>query len=229
MVRVNETVTVKLDKNDGHFEILADPDLVLKMREGEKVDTEKALAILEIYKDASKAEKASLNDMNRVFGTQDPISIAQTIILKGNFHPTTEQKKKMQEKIRNQVISILMTNSTDPRTKLPHTRERIEWALQEAKVHIDFKSAREQVDNVLKQIRPVLPISFGMAKINFIVPSNYAASVYGQIHRLGKVTKENWLGDGNLEISMEVPSGLKVEVIGQLGNMTKGEIIVKEE
>ncbi|MBR9680925.1 MAG: ribosome assembly factor SBDS [Candidatus Altiarchaeota archaeon] len=229
MVQVNEAVVVKYDKSDAHFEILADPDLVLKAREGDDIDVSKALAVFEIYKNASKAEKASLSEVQRVFGTDDPIKVAHTIILKGIFHPTTAQKKVMMERIKQQIIGILMQNSTDPRTKLPHTRERIEWGLNEARVKIEFKSAREQIDTVLKAIRVVLPISFGTAKLQVIVPSNYAASVYGQIRHLGKVIKESWLSNGSLEVTLEVPAGLKVDVITTLGNLTKGEIMVKEE
>ena len=229
MVQVNEAVVIKYERDGAHFEILADPDLVLKAREGDEIDVSKALAVFEIYKDASKAEKASLSEVQRIFGTDDPLKAAHTIILKGIFHPTTVQKRAMMDKIRNQLISILMQNSTDPRTKLPHTRERIEWAFNESRVKIEFKSAREQIDTVLKAIRVVLPISFGTAKLGVIVPSNYAASVYGQIRRLGKVIKENWLSNGSLEVTLEVPSGLRVDVITTLGNLTKGEIIVKEE
>ncbi|MBR9689431.1 MAG: ribosome assembly factor SBDS, partial [Candidatus Altiarchaeota archaeon] len=138
-------------------------------------------------------------------------------------------KRTMIAVIRKQVIGIVMQNSMDPRTKLPHTRDRIEWAFNEAKVKVDFRPAREQVEGVLKEIRLVLPISFGTSKLQVIVPARYAPSAYGKIRGMGKLLKEQWLGNGSLEVTLEVPSGLKIDIMTELGDLTKGEAMVTEK
>ncbi|MBR9689922.1 MAG: ribosome assembly factor SBDS, partial [Candidatus Altiarchaeota archaeon] len=110
MVRIDDAVVVKYTK-DGHFEILADPDSVLDLRNGKDIDVAGALAVLNIFKDAGAADKASESELIRVFKTDDPVKIAEEIMKNGDFQPTAEQKRKMITVIRKQVIGIVMQNS----------------------------------------------------------------------------------------------------------------------
>ena len=84
------------------------------------------------------------------------------------------------------------------------------------------------MSRIIKELRPVLPIKFGRTALDIRLPPEYAPSVYGRAVRMGTIKKEEWLGDGSLRLVMEVPSGMKVDVIEELGNLTKGEVIVKE-
>lgn len=227
MVRVDDAAIIRLERG-GRFEVLADPDAVLKIREGKDVPLSEALAIVEIFKDARAADKVSIADIKKAFGTDSVEAVAYDILRKGEFHLTTEQKRTMVKRVRNQVIEMISRNSVDPRTKLPHTRERIEWALNEAKVKIDDRPVAQQVDGIVKMIRPVLPINFGTTVLELTVPSKYAPSLYGRIKGMGKLVKEQWLANGSLQVRLEVPSGAKVDVISKLGDATKGELIVKE-
>ena len=229
MVRIDEAAIVSYTNSGLKFEILADPDAVLKFREGKDIDLRNALALLEIYKDGRRAEKASESDLNKVFGTINPEEIAKVILKKGDFHPTTEQKRKMLEKVRKQIIELIVSNSVDPRNNLPHTRERIEWGLNESKVKIELRSASEQLDGIVKEVRLVLPLRFGTTKLRIVVPSKYAPSLYGKIKKLGKIMKESWLANGSLQVTVEVPSGQKIDIMTDLGNATSGEVMVKEE
>jgi ribosome maturation protein SDO1 len=228
MVRVDDAAIIRLERGGARFEVLADPDAVLAIREGKKVQLNDALAVTEIFKDARAADKAGTADIKKVFGTETVEDAAMEIILKGEFHLTTEQKRKMAQRVRNQVVEMIARNSVDPRTKLPHTRERIEWALNEAGVKIDDRPVARQVDEIIKKIRPVLPISFGTAVLEVIVPSQYAPSLYGMLKGMGKLTKEQWLANGSLQVRLEVPSGTKVDIMDKLGDATKGEAIIKE-
>ena len=227
MVRVDDAAIIRLERG-GRFEILADPDAVLAIREGKQVPLSDALAVMEIFKDARAADKASTADIKKAFGTETIEDAALEILKKGEFHLTTEQKREMVKRVRKQIIESIARNSVDPRTKLPHTRERIEWALKETGVKIDDRPVARQVDEIVKAIRPVLPISFGTTVLEIIVPSQYAPSLYGRLKGMGKLVKEQWLANGSLQVRLEVPSGAKVEIIGKLGDATRGETIVKE-
>jgi ribosome maturation protein SDO1 len=229
VVRIDEAIVVAYEKNGVSFEVLVDPNAVLDYREGKNVDARSALAVFEIFRDARKADKAGEADMVKAFGFSETEGVALEIMKKGEFHPTTEQKRQMLEKVRKQVIEMIVKNAVDPRTNLPHTRDRINWAIEEAKVKIDLRAPSQQVNEVVKEIRLVLPMRFGTAKLRVIVPSAFAHSIYGKIRSLGKVTRESWLANGSLQAVIEVPSGMKVDVITELGNFTKGEAIVKEE
>ncbi len=227
MVRIEDAIVVKYER-DGHFEVLADPEMALAIKEGRSQDVRGALAAFEVFKDARKAEKASESEIERVFDTLDLEAVAGEIIRKGEFNPTTEQKRRMIREIRNRLIELVRQNSLDPRTKLPHTRERIEWAFENARVKVELRPAEEQLQQVVKELRKVLPLSFGTAKLEVHVPAQHAPSLYGKLHKLGNVLKEEWLGDGSLMLRIEVPSGMKVDVISELGELTKGDVMVKE-
>jgi len=228
MVRIEDAVIVKYEKMGHRFEILVDPEAVMKLREGEKVDVREALAVEEIFKDARKAEKVSEVEMEKIFGTTDIAEVARVIMKEGEFHPTTEQKRRLLDQIRRQLIEIIARNSVDPRTGLPHTRERIERALEEARVQIKLAPAASQINEVVKALRPILPLKFGTTNLVVTIPNRYAPGLYGKIKGMAKILREEWLPTG-LMLRVEIPSGYKVDFIEFLGNATRGEAIVKEE
>ncbi len=226
-VPLEKAIVVKLEKLGKTFEVLADPDGVLDLREGKKVNVRDILAIDEIFKDARKGERASEEDIMKVFGTTDIEKVAEIIIKEGEFRPTAEQRRKMLERIRKQIIELIARNSVDPRTNLPHPRERIENALEQAKVKIDLRPAAEQINEVVKALRPILPLKFGTVKLQLIIPMKYANSVYGKVKREAKVLREQWSSSGVI-LWVEVPSGMKVEFMEMIANLTRGEAGVKE-
>ncbi len=229
MVKIEDASNVSIDKNGIHFEILADPDAVLAFREGKEIRLRESLAVFEIFKNANRADTASESDLQKAFGTLELEVIIKEILKKGKFHPTTEQKKKMVEKVKLQLIELVVQNSVDPRNNLPHTRDRILWAFNEAKVKIELSSASEQLNGIVKELRLVLPLKFGTTKLRIVVPAKFAPSLYGKVKSLGKVLKESWLANGSLQATIEIPSGRKVDIMTELGDATKGEVMIKEE
>ena len=228
MVRIDDATIIRYEREGHRFEVLADPDAVLAIREGKEVNPREAFAIVEVFKDARKADKASEELMQKVFGTSNEEEVAMRIAREGEFHMTTDQKKEAVAKIRKQIIESVVRNSIDPRTNLPHTRERVELALNKVHVNIDMRPAQQQMQDVIKALQPVLPLKFGKTRLRIVIPPQYSQSTYGLVHKIGKVLREDWLGDGSLQLRLEVPSGMKVDVIEQLGNATKGEITVTE-
>ena len=75
--------------------MLVDPDLTLAFRSGEDVDIREVLAVEKIFKDSKKGEKASEELMQEIFGTTNPLEVAEKIIRKGEIQVTTEQRRKM--------------------------------------------------------------------------------------------------------------------------------------
>ena len=227
-ISLDDAVVVRYEKGGERFEILVDPDAVLKLRQGGEIDFREALAVQDVFKDARKAERASETALEKVFETTDPIQAAAVIMKQGEFHPTAEQKKKMLEQIRKQIIELIARNSVDPRTNLPHTHDRLEWALDQAKVKIELAPAAQQLNSITKELRVVLPLKFGTTKIQITIPNKYAPSLYGQVKSRAKVLREQWMANG-LVLRLELPSGLKTEFYDFLNNATKGEIVIKEE
>ena len=115
---------------------------------------------------------------------------------------------KEREEKRRQIINIIHVNAIDPKTGLPHPAQRIENAIEEAKVHIDEnKSAEDQVEGILDKLRPIIPIKFEKKKMQVILPPKYASQSYHVIKSYGE-HKEEWLGDGSLRVVIELPAGI---------------------
>jgi ribosome maturation protein SDO1 len=89
------------------------------------------------------------------------------------------------------VIAIIARNAINPQTKLPHPPARIELAMEEARVKIDlFKPAEEQVPDVLKVLRPLIPIKFEKKEVAVKVPPQYAGRAAGEVKHYGEVKRQ---------------------------------------
>lgn len=226
MVRVEDAIVARLTKGEHKFEILVDPVKAQEFKDG-KAKIEDVLAVREVFKDVKAAERASTDLMKDVFKTSDPLRVAEEIIRRGMVQLTTEQRRKMVEETRNRVINFIVQNAIDPRTGLPHPRTRIENALSEIRMNLDpFKPAEEQVDQIITDLRPILPLKFEKKKLAIKFPAQYAHHSYGYAKSLG-IQKEQWLNDGSLVVVIEIPGGLQNEVIDRVNSLTKGSGEVK--
>ena len=228
MVSLDDAIIARYEKKGRHFEILVDPEAAEKVMEGKEVNILENLAIDTIFKDARKGEKAGEESIKEIFGTDDISKIAIKIIKEGEIQLTVKQRREMQERKRKSIIDWIARSSMDPRTKLPHPRERIELAIEEAGINIDpFKSVEEQVKKIVEAIRPILPISIQNVRVEIKVPAQYTGKAYGEIVKMVKILKEEWLSDGTFKCVVEMPAGLQAEVYDRLNAITKGEVVTR--
>ncbi|HHF55769.1 MAG TPA: ribosome assembly factor SBDS [Thermoplasmatales archaeon] len=228
MVSLDEAIVARYEKKGKHFEILVDPKAVEMVIEGKEINILDYLAIDIIFKDARKGDKASEEALQEIFGTTDVAEIAIRIIKEGDFQLTTKQRKEMQEKKKRAIVDYIARSAMDPHTKLPHPRDRIERAIEEAGVHIDaFKPVEEQIKKIIAAIRPILPISIENVKVEVKIPAQYAGRAYGEIINMAKMLKEEWLPDGSFRCIVEIPAGMQTQFYDKLNAMTKGEVVTR--
>ena len=227
MVRVEDAIVARLERFGQKFEILVDSNLAMDVKHGKDVPLDSLMAIQRVFKDPKAGDEQSAENIKKVFQTDDLNIIVKKIIQDGDVQLTTEQRRAFLEKKRLEIINFISRNAIDPKTKTPHPPQRIENCLEQAKVHIDaFKSTEEQVNEIIKAIRHIIPIS--MAKIDFAVkiPSQYAGKTSSIIHKY-EMKKEEWLNDGSLAAEFSLPAGAKQDLLNELNSSTHGEIIVK--
>ncbi|MBP2132459.1 ribosome maturation protein SDO1 [Methanomicrobium sp. W14] len=228
MISLEQAVVARLESHGERFEILVDPDKAALIRQGENVNLEDAVAALFVFENASKTDKASDESLKKAFETTDFATIAEKIIKKGEIHLTSEQRKEMIEKKRSQVITFISRNSINPQTKLPHPPKRIEMAMEEARVSIDpFKHVDEQVKDVIKALRPILPIKFAEMRFAVRIPANYAPKAYGEIASSTTLEKEEWQRDGSWICVCRIPAGIQEEFYDMINRLSKGDGEVK--
>lgn len=225
MVTLEDAVIARLDREGHHFEVLVDPELARKLRDGQEVDMAQVLAADEVFKDSSAADRASDAFLEEVFGTTAPHDVARQIIEKGEIQLTTDQRRKMVEQRRKQVVNRIVRNAVNPQTKTPHPPERIENALEEAKVQIDpFKPVDVQVQSVLDAIRPLIPISMEEVRISVTLPPEETGKAYGVVRSVGTLVQEEWREDGSWTGVVEMPAGSQEDFFDQLNEKTHGNV-----
>lgn len=231
MVNIDETIIARLESYGEKFEILVDPDLAADFRnpDNEKeINIEDILAVEEIFKDSKKGDKASDESMKKVFDTTDVLEVAEQILKKGNIQITAEQRRKMQEDKRKQVISTIAREGINPQNGLPHPATRIENAMNEAKVKIDpFKSVDEQVQIALKAIKVLIPIKFEKVRVAVRLPNTATGQAYSAIRPFGKIITEEWQDDGSWIAIVEMSGGLQDDFNHKMASISGGEAETK--
>lgn len=228
MVSLDDAVIARLESHGSRFEILVDPDLALDFKKGKDVDISEILAAEDIFKDSKKGDRASEEHVKDVLGVENILDAAKVIIKKGELQLTTQQRKKLQEDRKRQVIAIIARNAINPQTKMPHPPARIERAMEEATVHVDlFKTAEEQVPGVVKVLRPIIPLKFEEKEVAVKIPPQYAGKAVGVVRSFGDVKKEEWQNDGSWICVMRLPAGIVEEFFDKLNQVTHGDVQTK--
>ncbi|MEM1545881.1 MAG: ribosome assembly factor SBDS [Candidatus Methanomethylicia archaeon] len=217
-------VIARYDSQGEHFELIVDPNKAFDYKMGKRINLSEILISDEIYKDAKKGLKASEESLIKVFKTLDVSKIASTILLKGQVPLTAEQRQKLIDVKRKQIIAFISKNCIDPRTNLPHPPTRIELAINETHISIDpFRDVEEQAIEVIKALRAVLPLKVAQVIAKVKIPQKYASKAQPIISKLGELKKSNWLDDGGWQGEVEIPAGMQIEFIEKVNSLTHGE------
>lgn len=223
MVALDESIIAKLKTHGKTFEVFVDPDGALAFKKGDPVKIENILAVEDVFSDARNGDRPAEQDVINAFGTTDALKIAEKIINEGELQLTTEQRRKIQEDKKKQIIAFIARNAINPQTKAPHPPARIEAAMDEAGIHIDpMKSVEEQVDITMKAIRPIIPIRFEEVKIAIKLPPEYATKAYGSVAKFGNLVKQEWQNDGSWIGVISIPAGMQDDLFSLLNRLTKG-------
>jgi ribosome maturation protein SDO1 len=213
----------RITKENEHFEILVKPQKALDYRLGKVAAITEVLAGETIFSDANKGTKVSEEALKKAFGTTDSLKIAETILKTGTLQLTTEQRRKMIEDKRKQIIDFIARQTVDPKTNLPHPPTRIENAMEQIRYTIDpFKSVEEQAKEIIKLLRTILPLKMELMNVSVTVPAEYSARAYGAVKGFGTIKREEWRTDGSWAGVLEMPAGLYAPFLDKLGEITKG-------
>jgi ribosome maturation protein SDO1 len=210
-------------KDNEHFEVLVKPQKALDYRMGKIAAITEVLVTETIFSDANKGTKVSEENLRKAFGTTESLKIAEMILKKGTLQLTTEQRRKMVEDKRKQIVDFISRQCVDPKTNLPHPPLRIENALEQIHFSIDpFKPVEEQAREIIKLLRPILPLKMEQVSVGVHIPAEYSARAYGTIKVFGTIKREEWRGDGSWYGVLEMPAGLYGPFLEKLGEITKG-------
>ncbi|MDO8339539.1 MAG: ribosome assembly factor SBDS [Candidatus Burarchaeum sp.] len=227
MTSLEKSVIAHLDMQGEHFELLVDADLAYMYKTGKKTDLANVLVVEEVFKDAKKSERHKSELLQKMFKTTDINEIAKQIIQRGELQLTTDQRRKMLEDKRKQIVAIIARECIDPRTGAPHPPARIEKAMEEARVHIDAtKSAEAQLEEVMSSLRPLLPLKFEKLRIAVRIPAEFASKAFGSLKEFN-MQQDEWQKDGSLIAVVEIPAGTQGDFYDRVNKLTAGKVETK--
>jgi ribosome maturation protein SDO1 len=235
MISLDDAVTARLESHGARFEVLVDPDAALSIKRDEfDGELEDVIAAEDVFEDASRGDRPAETDLEKVFGTTDPMEIIPQVIKKGEIQITADQRRKMQEQKRKQLVTRIARNAVNPQMDdAPHPPDRIDRALEEAGFTIDpMEPVESQVDDALDALRPVIPIRFAEVTVAVSVPANYAGSAQAQIRKYGDLEREEWQNDGSWIGVLTFPAGMQNDFYDMVNDITSGEAetrIVKDK
>ena len=221
---MSEKYTVaRLTKDNEHFEVLVKPQKALDYRLGKIAGITEVLATETIFADANKGTRVSEERLRKAFGTTETLKIADIILKKGTLQLTTEQRRKMVEDKRKQIIDFISRQAVDPKTNLPHPPLRIENAMEQIHYPIDpYKPVEEQARDIVKLLRPILPLRIEQISVSVQIPAEHSARAYGAVKNFGTIKREEWRADGSWHGIVEMPAGSYASFLNKLGEVTKG-------
>jgi ribosome maturation protein SDO1 len=232
MVDIDKAVVSRLKKSGLKFEVLVDPDKALDFKKGKKINLEEILAYPGIYHDVRRGDAIPENELQEKFGTTDIYKIARKILMEGELQFTTEQKRKFVEDKKKEIAETISKRGINPQTNTPHPPQRILNAMEKAGVHVDpLIDADLQVNEIVKNIKTLLPIKFQRVIVRITIPPQLSGKTYSVLKRsIGKF-EEQWLNDGSLQVTLDIPVGVQEDMFKKIGDVTKGnfksEIIKK--
>jgi ribosome maturation protein SDO1 len=194
----------------------------------QNIDLELIFESFSVFEDLRRGKKATDGDMEAIFGTTDGVIISAHILLDGEIHWTQAQREEERQKKLKQIISIISKNAINPQNKKPHPYQRIEKAIEEAKVKIDLmRSVEEQIDDIVKSIRTIIPIRIEQVEMAIKIPTAFTAKGYNIVAQYVQIKKEEWQSDGSWVAVVSLPAGLQMELIDKLNKLTHGRVQTK--
>ena len=204
------------------------PNPALEYKMGKKNDLSSVLVSDEIYTDSGKGTKPSTEKLLKAFKTEDLAEIAEIIMQKGNLNLTTDQRRKMIENKRKQIVEFIAKTYVDPKTHLPHPPLRVEQAMKDARVSIDpQKNVDEQVKDIVEKLRSIIALKSESLQLEILIPAQYASQSYAVLKSVGSLKTEEWQNNGSLKAILEIPAAARPNVIDRLGSITKGSASVE--
>lgn len=224
MISLDKAVIARYERQGINFEVYVEPENARRLKSGENVSIDDTIVSRDVYADAKKGKRASDEDLNKIFGTTDFEKILMEILHNGSIQLTTDEKRKMQEQRRKQVIDLIARSAVDPQTHVPHPPQRIEMAMDQAKIHIDpMQSADKQIEKVLDALKPILPIKMETHKIAVRVPAQHGSRIYGFL-KSHNMQKSEWDKDGSLMAVVVLPAGQQEDFLDKINKMTGGQV-----
>jgi len=217
-------VMARMKVKGKQYEISVDLDEALKVKAG-KGDVMAALQGNNIFVDLKKGNVAPSKDLMDAFGTTDVYQIAQKIMVSGEVQKNQEFRDAERDAKVKQLVDAIVRNAIDQHGR-PYTSERIVRGLQEVHYNIDIRPADQQLHDAIHALKNILPIKVEVKRVKLTIPARFTGQVYGLFKDIKE--SEEWLGNGDLQVIANIPSGMQLDFYDKLNGVTHGAVRSEE-
>jgi ribosome maturation protein SDO1 len=219
-------VPAKLRVGNKQFEVMVDVEAAVKFRKGLPVNIQNVLAADGVFTNAKTGAKPSVADLTAAFSTTDLYPIAERIVKKGDIEIPQEFRDQEQENKRKKVVDYFVRNAVDARTNRPFTPQIIESAMNQKGINVDNKPIEQQISVITEALKTIIPLKIETKKLIITLPVIYTGKAYGLLNEYKE--KEDWLSNGDLRVTINIPVGLQSEFYDKLNSITHGAALSEE-
>ncbi len=227
-IDLEKRALVRYTYRNQKFEIIVDPEAALNYKKGEEIPISDIVEGYIVFHNATKGEKASEIILEQTFETNNEEEIVKIILEKGALQLTQAQRKKLLKDKIDEIINFIHVHCINPQTNKPHPPARIESAIDEAGVNIDYVlPADKQAKDIIKQIQAIIPIRLESVVLAVKVTTDFTGPAYGNFAGAGEILEDQWGNDGSWYAKIEMPSGKQADFLDKINQLTKGKAEVK--
>ncbi len=220
-----DRVIARLQIKDKKFEIFVDCDKAMLIKKGKSNDIDSTLLVDNIFKDIRKGEVAG--GLEDYFGSDDVKKIALEIIKRGEVQTSSRYRENQNEMLKNRILDKIASMAIDATTNLPIPRKRIELAMHDVHHNFDFnKSENEQMDEILAELKRILPIKLGSFEYAVEIPMQYADAALAYLKRMADI-KTNANSGSGINVTFSVKAGNENELLSRLKSVAHGNITIR--
>ncbi len=211
MVDIEDAIVARLESHGETFEILIDPKVVKSLKEGKEVNLYRLHGHRRDLQERPQGNARTGGEAEGGLRHHRPDGGREDDHPQGRgaaHRPAAQGDAGEQEERASSPRSPATPSTPRPEGRTPV--QRIEMAMEEAKVHIDpFKSVEVQIKDVLDKLRPIIPIRFDKMRIAVKLTGEEYGRCYEDIVHFGKIQKEEWQPNGSWIGVVEIPAGMR--------------------
>ena len=227
-IDLEKKALVRYTYRNQKFEIIVDPEKALDFKKGEDIPINHIVEGYVVFHNATKGEKASEIILEQTFETSNEEEIVRIILNKGALQLTQAQRKRLLREKIDEIIDFIHVHCVNPQTNKPHPPARIESAMDEAGVNVDYVlPAEKQAKDIIKQIQTIIPIKLETVVLAVKITAEHTGPAYGIVSDAGEMTEDQWGNDGSWYAKVEMPSGKQADFLDKINQLTKGKAEVK--
>ncbi|KAG7879280.1 hypothetical protein KL925_003392 [Ogataea polymorpha] len=202
-IRLTNVSLVRMKKGKKRFEIACYQNKVQDYRAGVEKDLDEVLQIPQVFINVSKGQVASNDDLKKAFGSTNTDEIILEILKKGEIQLSEKERSAQNEKLHNEILTIISTKCINPKTKKRYPPTMIDKALKELKFNsVNAKNAKAKALEAIKLLveKQIIPISRAHMKLRISLNTKEYTKIETELKKIIATVQDEEKVDSETEI-----------------------------